>query len=258
MSYLCDLGFSWWKLWRVLSYGMMPSNLVDLYWYFGEFCLLFSCMVHSSTLGCSSVLQNICYSIWCFLQEDSTPQFSALWPWIHTELTLWVMTCSQKKYSTLLVESWTWMRPLGQAMHKVVCCQAVCRVKCVVLVRGSSTKLLLPVTFSPLELPYVNTFRVRRTSEVSVSLICQLWLIWNRISVYCITSIVLMYTNQFSKIIHKVRVNLFSQERFKSLILNNFRKRATTDIMSKLCSPGNREYADIASRSSASFTDNCP
>jgi hypothetical protein len=37
-----------------------------------------------------------------------------------------------------------------------------------------------------------------------------------------------------------------------------FRKRATTDIMSKLCGPGNREYMDIASRSSASFYDNCP
>ncbi|KAJ4450311.1 hypothetical protein ANN_01731, partial [Periplaneta americana] len=34
-------------------------------------------------------------------------------------------------------------------------------------------------------------------------------------------------------------------------------KRATTDIMSKLCTPGNREYADIASRSSASFYDTC-
>jgi hypothetical protein len=37
-----------------------------------------------------------------------------------------------------------------------------------------------------------------------------------------------------------------------------FRKRATTDLMSKLCGPENWEYMDIASRLSASFYDNCP
>jgi hypothetical protein len=73
----------------------------------------------------------------------------------------------------------------------------------------------------------------------------------------CVTLLPFFYfINQFSKNIHKI--NLLRQKYFKHLILNTFRKRATTDIMSKLCSPGNREYADIASRSSASFTDNCP
>ncbi|KAJ9576895.1 hypothetical protein L9F63_006513, partial [Diploptera punctata] len=35
-------------------------------------------------------------------------------------------------------------------------------------------------------------------------------------------------------------------------------KRAAQEMTSRLCTPGNREYADIASRSSASFYDNCP
>ncbi|PSN39632.1 hypothetical protein C0J52_13799 [Blattella germanica] len=35
-------------------------------------------------------------------------------------------------------------------------------------------------------------------------------------------------------------------------------KRATSEMTSQLCSPGNREYAEIASKSSAAFYDNCP
>ncbi|XP_073976733.1 pancreatic triacylglycerol lipase-like isoform X1 [Rhodnius prolixus] len=39
--------------------------------------------------------------------------------------------------------------------------------------------------------------------------------------------------------------------------LNNNREKRAIDVSSKLCSPGNRDYADIASRSTALFLDNC-
>ena len=42
------------------------------------------------------------------------------------------------------------------------------------------------------------------------------------------------------------------------IVLYFCRKRAAHEMTSQLCTPGNREYADIASRSSASFYDNCP